>query len=392
MNFKKLTQLVSLIFILLCFTVYNHAKSLRINHGPFIQHGTNNGVTINWTTSVDCISWVEYYEDDGSNFYKEERQRVYCSSGGIKNIGMYHKVTINNLKDDTKYAYRIYSREVEGGVALNRTVATRVYQREPLYFTTLNPDKKQSSCVVLSDMHENPVKTAQLLDDVEWNNTDFVLLNGDFINNFQKEENLYSVVDTCVDIFAKEIPLYIARGNHETRGFKARNFDKYFHFPENRYYYTFSVGSTFFIVLDSGEDKPDSDIEYYGMADFDAYRDQQAEWLAGVVETEGFKKSAHRIVFMHIPPYKGSRNNSWHGELEVRKKFVPILNKAGIDLMLCGHTHRYAFIPEKTGENNFPILITDNKSKVNLSTDDKGIKAQVVNLDLQITKELFFNK
>ncbi|MBA7558013.1 hypothetical protein ES705_50801 [subsurface metagenome] len=36
----------------------------------------------------------------------------------------------------------------------------------------------------------------------------------------------------------------------------------YFHFPQNNYYYTFSSGNTLFIVLDGGEDKPDSDIEY----------------------------------------------------------------------------------------------------------------------------------
>lgn len=30
--------------------------------------------------------------------------------------------------------------------------------------------------------------------------------------------------------------------------------------------------------------------------------------------------------------------NIWHGQKEVFKKFVPILNELGVDLILCGHT------------------------------------------------------
>ena len=47
----------------------------------------------------------------------------------------------------------------------------------------------------------------------------------------------------------------------------------------DRFYYTFRHGPAFFVVLDCGEDKPDNDIEYSGLADFDRYRATAADWL-----------------------------------------------------------------------------------------------------------------
>jgi acid phosphatase type 7 len=38
-------------------------------------------------------------------------------------------------------------------------------------------------------------------------------------------------------------------------------------------------------------------------------------------------------------------------------KWRPVLNEAGIDLMLCGHTHRYAVNAPQPGEYDFPIVI-----------------------------------
>ena len=49
-----------------------NGQGLGINHGPYIQNLTTREVTIVWTTTADCISWVEYYEEDGSNFYEKE--------------------------------------------------------------------------------------------------------------------------------------------------------------------------------------------------------------------------------------------------------------------------------------------------------------------------------
>jgi len=379
------------IALLICSVQFTFGQNPEITHGPFIQHLTTNSVVINWSSSMDCISWVEFYEEDGSKFYRKERPKKFSSTDGVKNIGILHKVRLTQLKPATEYAYRIYSQEVTEQGYFGKVVATKVYHQKPLHFTTLEAEKKQTSAIILSDVHGRASFVGSLLDKVEWNKTDFVILNGDFINDFEDDKELYDVLDTCVSIFAENKPIYTVRGNHETRGIKARELKQYLHFPGDKYYYTFSSGRTFFIVLDSGEDKPDSDIEYHGRNDFDEYRKEQAIWLSKIVESEDFKMAEQKIVFMHIPPYYPEGGWEWHGTLESRKNFVPILNKAGIDLMLCGHRHRYGFVPAKDGENNFPIIISDNKSSIDLRTDHTGIHVKVIGPESKVITELNFN-
>lgn len=48
----------------------------------------------------------------------------------------------------------------------------------------------------------------------------------------------------------------------------------------NDYYYVRTISGIDFLMLDSGEDKPDSDFEYNEIADFDNYRVKEAEWIA----------------------------------------------------------------------------------------------------------------
>ena len=132
--------------------------------------------------------------------------------------------------------------------------------------------------------------------------------------------------------------------------------------------YCFQDGPVFFLVLDGGEDKPDSDIEYSELAHFDDYRTRQAEWLKKVVASEEFRQAPFRVVIMHIPPTA----STWHGTRDVMEKLIPVLNGSDIDVMLCGHTHNYRFIGK--GEEpgiNFPILINDDETWLDVEVDSE---------------------
>lgn len=378
---------------LLCFTSKTvQSQSLRINHGPYLQYVTPTEATLVWTTNKNSMAWVEFYKMDKSTYYAKERPKVFAAEDGLKTIGKIHKVTLESLEPNTTYAYRIYAREVlehkQQNSLFGETVATRVYLREPLYFTTLKTTPDEVNFVLLTDTHEKPKKIGSLLKNTNFNKTDFVIIDGDFMNNFDEEKNLFQGgLDTLTQIFAKEKPLYLVRGNHETRGVMGSQLKNYLHLPHGKYYYTFSYGDSFFIVLDAGEDKADSDIEYSSLAAFDSYRTKQANWLKKVLESEKFRQAKHKIVFSHIPPYGGS---NWHGDIELQKKFVPLLNKAEIDIMICGHTHRYNFVPAKKGKNQFPILICDNDAKVNVTINTKGITATTIGLDKKVISTLNF--
>lgn len=382
---------IAILFLAVCKPA---AAQKMINHGPYLQHLGTDGVTVVWTTNTDCISWVEAYEYDGSNFYQQERPKFFSSSDGLKTIGRIHKVTLQDLKPGTKYAYRIFSREVVSKTYSNpifgRTDASEVYQRQPLFFTTESGDKESTNAIVLTDIHNRSAVIGSLLKDVNLNETDFIMTDGDFVSTFNKEEDLFNGgIDTLVDLFATSKSFYVARGNHETRGTMGPMFKNYFYFPDDKYYYTFTSGKTLFLVLDCGEDKPDSDKEYSDLVDFDSYRNQELRWLKQVVASEKFKSAEHVVVFLHMPPVFPGRT-PWHGEMEMRLKFLPVLNEAGVDLMICGHTHRYAFIDKNTEGNKFPIIVMNNNCRMDLTIDKTSIKAKTIDVNKKVLSDLSF--
>jgi hypothetical protein len=145
---------------------------------------------------------------------------------------------------------------------------------------------------------------------------------------------------------------------------------RHFPSPSSKPYYTFRHGPVYFVVLDSGEDKPDSDIAYFGMNCFDDYRSEQAAWLQHVVASEEYKRAPFKVVIVHIPPL----GSDWHGSFEVKNKFLPVLNEAGADVMFCAHLHSYKFHPvNPQSENRFPIIVNDNETYLEVSASASEI-------------------
>ncbi len=206
-----------------------------------------------------------------------------------------------------------------------------------------------------------------------------LFLNGDILSWIGDEERIFGgFLDASVNLYAQEKPFIFIRGNHETRGIGARSIMSYFPHSSGRSYYSFTQGEVHFTVLDCGEDKPDDHPVYAGIVDFDSFRTEQAEWLAREVQTEAFKKAGYRIVLFHIPAYSKS---DWHGATEVTNKWGPILNRAKVDLVINGHTHRFERINKTTGKNNFPILITGKKMILETQVSPDELSCTVTNTE-----------
>ena len=101
------------------------------------------------------------------------------------------------------------------------------------------------------------------------------------------------------------------------------------------------------------------------------------------MRSEEFLTASARIVLLHIPPAAGA----WHGSVHLNELFVPVLNEAGIDLMLCGHYHRYQWIDDRSRGADFPILINSNNDKTVVKADEKGIDIRVVDTAGNVLKE-----
>ncbi len=386
-------------FCLVCATVACVLTSVaddsefRFTCLPYLQNVTPTEATIVWHTDRDAVSWVETAPDDGSHFYAAERPKHFDTSAGKKKIGTLHRVTLRGLTPGTTYRYRVFSEEVTRNVNKDTRyggiIATNVYREQPLRFTTPRADGRGARFAVVNDIHQHKERYTKLFHAVDSASLDFMVLNGDMVNSMDSlAQSFNGFLNRSSKIFATSIPFYMVRGNHETRGTRSQDFADLFPTPTGNPYYAVRHGDVCFLMLDAGEDKPDSDIEYNGLAAFDDYRSEQAEWLRRTVDSDMFRTASTRIVFIHVPPI----GNGWHGLNEVNEKFIPILNEAGIDLMLSGHIHRHKFIPQKESGFAFPLLINSNREILDVDVKDDSIAIDVFAEDGRRTHQYTFPK
>ena len=380
-------KLYFIFLLLLCLPVLTHAERIRILHGPYLQNVGETEATIVWEVNNESVGWVELAPDDGTNFYASERPKYFDTKIGIKTTSKLHAVKLTGLKPNTVYRYRIYAQEVLSHESIRihygDVAATNVYTAKPLTFKTNDANKAETSFIILNDVHARPNLITPLLNHAGFKEKDMVIYNGDMVSEFTDRDTIFTgFMNESITLFAKEQPFYYIRGNHETRGEFATHFQDYFCPREPNLYFTVRQGPAFFIFLDTGEDKPDNDLEYAGITDYDRYRTQQAEWLKEVVASEAFKQAKFKIVVAHIPPVP--IKNAWHGQHEVLNKFVPILNQAHIDLMCCAHLHRYVY-EEPSETIRFPVLVNSNNSCISAETEGNQLRVRVYELDGKVS-------
>lgn len=389
-----LRKLIRVWIIGIVFPLYAIAgqPSVKITHGPYLQNLSENEVTVVWTTDKPCKSWVEFSKkEDGKSFYSQLPRKAYASQDGLCCVDTLHRVTVTGLEKNTTYFYRVLSQEVKELLpyrpVLGNIVSTDIWKK-PLTFTTLDGRQETLSMVMINDIHGKNDLQKKLLEMAPPQNVDMVVFCGDMCNYINKQSDIFTgFLDTSVGLFASRKPFVYVRGNHETRGAYARNFFRYLAGPEGKFYYAFTYDPIRFVVLDSGEDKPDTDVEYSGLVDFDNYILEQKEWLARELESPEFRAASFRVVLSHIPFGKGG----WYGSERLRKQLLPLLEGARIDLMLSGHNHTFGFM-DKGKVTAFPIIVNSNNSVLTMFGSEDLLKVQVKQIDGKVLLEKEFSK
>jgi hypothetical protein len=108
------------------------------------------------------------------------------------------------------------------------------------------------------------------------------------------------------------------------------------------------------IGMDTGEDKPDAHPKWFGLANFEPYRKAQAKWLEQALARPEIASAKFKVLFCHIPLYAalGHPDYSHDGvkvdpqdyaywSRECFELWNPIMEKAGVQLVVAGHKHRY---------------------------------------------------
>lgn len=339
------------------------AKGIKVTHGPWICDMDSTGVTIVWVTDVPGISYVEMATDSTDHFYSKTCKRYYAAEAGRRILtDSVHCVRIRGLKPDSKYRYRVVTQALkdwcnDDWVTLGGLAWSDVWKKKPYEFKTYPVKPREITFLVLNDIHERPQFMKELCKNVDLKKLDFVLLNGDMSNRIRSQKHIMDAyLDTCVSMFATDVPLFFNRGNHELRGEFADYLNRYFPTNNGKYYRLQHVAGVDFLFIDSGEDKPDADLEYCGIVECDQYREEQERWLRSLQEEKKIGKYPI-VVFSHMPPTL----KNWHGPLHMQETLTPELNKMNVSVMLSGHLHRFDY-QEPNEVINFPNLVNSNNT------------------------------
>ena len=362
----------------LMLAVSTSAFAIKITYGPYVQAVTDKTVTIVWATDKTAISWVETAPNDKTHFYAFERPKFFQTVLGRKVPTKLHSITIPNPNADgnATFRYRAFSQEITsnkgGRIMYGRVASTRIFAYRHIWTSTLDYNKKSVNFIIMNDQH-GVDGTYELLNkrisktkrsDKHWS-ADAVFFVGDMATaEDSKQSSIYNKVSGGVNNYPKynetpfhEVPMFMTRGVNESVGKLGANYMSHFPTSTGKPYYTVRYGSVCFIVLDSGSDKKDK----VANTDFDSYRKEQAAWLEKALESEEVKGAKFKVALMHIPPIAGTSPVS----KDLHNLFVPMLEEAGINLMICGYTHN-SFMHKASKKCSFPILENGSANIINL--------------------------
>lgn len=201
---------------------------------------------------------------------------------------------------------------------------------------------------LLSDAHnmeKEPIAAGKYFGE----DLDLLVLNGDIPNHSGSVENFNSVYRIAAGITSGSCPVVFARGNHDTRGIHAEEFGLYTPTCNGKTYYTFRLGSLWGMILDCGEDKPDTNAEYGHTICFHHFRLTETDFIRSVIanadneyDADGVTK---RFVICHIP-FTNIAKPPFDIEQELYGEWARLLREyVKPQLLLFGHKHSARLCP-----------------------------------------------
>ena len=311
---------------------------------PYLQNPVNNGKTIMWETTIPTYSWVEY----GTDTTNLSRKRLIIDGQAEFNESI-HKIRLENLTPGQTYYYRVCSQEILQYKAYSKKFGNTA-KSEFYSFTMPQADTDSFTAVIFNDLHQRANVFQALLKQVENVDYDFVVFNGDCIDDPANHAQATRFVKLLTEgVHGDRTPTLFIRGNHEIRNAYSIGLRKHFDYVGGKTYGAFNWGDTRIVMLDCGEDKTDDHREYSGLNDFTQLRQEQVGFLQQELASKTFKKANKRILIHHIPLY-GCDNLC-------KDLWEPLLKKAPFHVAINAHTHKFAHHPKGSLENNYPVII-----------------------------------
>lgn len=356
-------------------TVNSSTDTLVFVTDPAVTYAEEGFIDLIIFTNKSAAVELEYAFDEG-----EYTTHQSVTMGLADTLNTCHTFRLQLAKTALKVHYRFLARPClndEWPFKLGR----RIISNSTVY--TVHKNHEKVAFNVFNDLHQNNPVIKRLVTQAKKQPSDFTLLNGDLITEAKSESQVRDTIyKQFVGIDSNSV-LHFLRGNHECRGTHARSMHRYLSTPvAGQNYYTFRQGPVQFLMLDTGEDKPDFWDDYQGLADFEAYREQELEWIKTVIQTPEWKNAPFRIVCCHIPIWH-HLPTKWISEISrsFQARWLKVLTSAGVDLMLAGHTHIYENL-----DVGFPLIVGGGPkagaaTRIYVEADSQLITVNITNDD-----------
>ena len=324
---KLMWHSITAIFVCL-FSMNLGAQTPQIIRGPYLQLGTPTSVIVRWRTDIPTDSILHYGSAVGS-----------LNSSVIDPVlKTEHTIELSGLAPKSTTYYSI---EATGHGVLVGDDSNHFYRSSPV-----SGERQDTRIWVLGDSGTADSSARHVRDAfVNYSQrkpADLVLMLGDNAYNDGKDsEYQVAMFQNMYESVLRNTVFWPAYGNHDAISADATMesgpyFD-IFNLPKGaeagglasgtEAYYSFDHGNIHFVVLDSQT----SDRSPTGA---------MATWLQNDLAQNTLEWT---IAYWHHPPYsKGSHDSDMEARLvDMRQNFLPILENAGVDLVLGGHSHAY---------------------------------------------------
>lgn len=278
--------------------------------------------------SKPSLMWVKI----GEKCYYDEL------NGIMRSITTVHRITVPMEVLDREKSYTVCEKvliERKPYFPTSEETTEKTYKFYPV------TKKTGIKAFHIADAHntvEGPINAAK-----SFGKIDFLIMNGDIPDHSGSIENFDTIYKIASKITKGKIPIVFSRGNHDLRGFFAEKIAEYTPSENLNTYYTFRLGSVWGIILDCGEDKPDSHEEYGGTVACHPFRERQTEFIKQVIENKDTEYEENgittKLIISHNP-FTYIPKPPFDIEKEIFGEWAKLLKEnVKPDLMICGHIH-----------------------------------------------------
>ncbi len=301
-------------------------STLQLTRGPYLQTGTPSSVVVRWRTNAPSNSHVTYGLSPGS--------LVLSTTDSV--LTTEHVVTLSGLSANTRYYYAVGSTaETVAGADANHSFVTSppVGAAGPTRIWVLGDSgTADANAAAVRDAYYGFAGSTQ---------PNLWLMLGDNAYQSGTDSEYQAAVFNMYPSTLKQSVLWPTLGNHDGAAANSSNqsgpYYDMFTLPKAGEAGGFASGTEAYHSFDYGN------IHFVYLESFETDRSATGPMMTWLQSDLASTNQKWIIAFWHHPPYtKGSHNSDTEIELvEMRQNALPILEAAGVDLVLTGHSHSY---------------------------------------------------